>query len=153
MATKRPIRLAYEVAAQAWDHCAVSARCGRWLAFFGLSNAITLRRLARDGVATEARVIAHAHGQYSRRSSSYRLTIEFTPSGRAALTKTLDVDGNDYRPAVESGRVQVRYLPNDPETCTAGDMAVLPFQIVGAFGSGVFVLGLFTAWFGRRAAS
>ncbi len=125
---------------------------GGWLAFFGWTNTWTLTTLARRGVVAEARVIDHAAGHYSRRSSSYSLTIEFTPAGRATLTKKLAVDGGDYHPAVESGRAQVRYLPDNPGVCAVGNPAVLPYQVIAVLGSGIFLAGLLVLWLVRRAA-
>jgi hypothetical protein len=119
---------------------------GGWLAFFGWSHATELRQLARDGVLAEARVIDHATSQQSRRSSSYELTVAFTPAGRAPVTNSVCVDGAGYQSAVKSRRIQVRYLSGRPEVCAASAVAVLPFQFVGTLGGGMFLLGLLLVW-------
>lgn len=125
---------------------------GGGLAFYGLSYTMLLSALAREGVVTEAKVLGHVQGQYSRRSSHYSLTVEFTPAQGALVTKTLDVDGSTYRLAVETGRVQMRYLPHDPERCMAGSMAILPFQIIGVLGCAMILLAPLGWWLTRRDA-
>ncbi|MBL9171246.1 MAG: DUF3592 domain-containing protein [Verrucomicrobiales bacterium] len=125
---------------------------GGGLAFYGLSYTMLISALAREGVVAEAKVLGHEQGQYSRRSSHYSLTVEFTPAQGPVVTKTLDVDGSTYRPAVETGRVQMRYLPNDPERCMAGDMAILPFQIIGGLGCVMVLLAPLGWWLTRREA-
>jgi hypothetical protein len=125
---------------------------GGGLAIYGLSYTTLLSALAREGIVAEAKVLGHVQGQYSRRSSHYSLTVEFTPAQGSPVTKTLDVDGSTYRPAVETGRVQMRYLPSNPQRCMAGEMEILPFQIIGGLGCVMILLAPLGWWLTRREA-
>lgn len=122
------------------------------LAGFGGMKTHLLQRLRREGVVAEGTVLEHTQGQYSRRSSHYSLTVEFTPVQGRPLRKTLDVDGWTYRSAVETGRVPVRYLASDPQNCSFGDPALLPYQVVGMLGGAMFLLSPLCWWLTRREA-
>lgn len=134
-----------------WLIVAVLVADGIGLAAFGWSRMSSMEELAGKGVSTDGKVIDHATIQSSKRSASYRLTVEFTPTNSAKLTKTLDVDGSTYNSAVKDGSVMVRYLPDDPSRCMAGKMVVFPYQVLlmlglGMLGSGILLL----TWFAVR---
>jgi hypothetical protein len=125
---------------------------GIGLAAFGWSRLSSVEELAGRGVATTGKVIDHASSQYSKRSPSYSLTVEFLPTNSAKLTKTLEVDGTTYRSAVNDGSVKVRYLPDNPSRCAAGQMATLPYRVLLVFGLGILGVGLLLlGWILRRA--
>jgi hypothetical protein len=112
---------------------------GGFLAFSGWSHLALHRALDREGGVTTGRIVAHSSESYSRRSSNLKLTVAFTPANHPPVTKTLSVDGATYSTAVKLGEVKVRYLPDQPERCLAGDVALLPYQVILALG-GVLVL-------------
>lgn len=125
---------------------------GIGLAAFGWSRLSSVEELAGRGVAATGRVIDHATSRHSKRSTSYSLTVEFLPTNSVKLTKTLEVDGTTYHAAVKDGSVAVRYLPDNPGRCAAGQMTVLPFQVLLVLGLGMLVVGiLLLGWFFGRA--
>lgn len=135
-----------------WLIVAVLVADGIGLAAFGWSRLSSMEELSGRGVATTGKVIDHATGQYSKRSSSYSLTVEFSPTNSAKLTKTLEVDGTTYRSAVKDGSVMVRYLPDNPNRCGAGQVSILPYKVLLVFGLGIFGAGLLLlGWILRRA--
>lgn len=115
---------------------------GLGLSIFGWSRFNSINVLAREGVGTTGKVIDHSTSHYSRRSTSYHLTVEFAPTNSPAITKAVSVDGDTYRTAVKAGTVEVRYLPRHPETCGAGNVAVLPFQVLIVLGVAMILVGL-----------
>ena len=129
-----------------WLIVAVLVVDGIGLATFGWIRMSRLEALSSRGITADGKVIDHSTSQYSKRSPSYSLTVEFTPTNSATMTRALDVDGNTYHSAVKEGSVKVRYLPDDPSRCSAGQLAILPYQVVlvlglGMVGSGLLVLG------------
>lgn len=120
---------------------------GGFVGFYGWNNTSVRELLSREGLVVHGRVVDHSIGQYSRRSSSYSLTVKFSPTNQPEMTKTFTVDGKAYRPAVKSGVAEVRYLPGNPEIAVADEAELLPFQIClwlgcAMFGAGVFLVGL-----------
>lgn len=120
---------------------------GGFIGFYGWNKAAVRELLSREGLIVHGRVVDHSIGQYSRRSSSYSLTVAYSPTNQPEMTKTFTVDGKAYRPAVKSGVAQVRYLPGNPEIAVADEAELLPFQIcfwLGCvmLGAGAFVVGL-----------
>ena len=138
--------------AKFWLCIALLLGVGGFLAFTGWNHVALTRVLAREGVTTTGKVVDHSSESYSRRSSDLRLTVEFTPTNHPTVTKTLSVDGSTYHPAVKAGEVAIRYLPNQPERCTVGEMAAAPFYIIAAVG-GIMLLagGYLLARFGPAA--
>lgn len=116
---------------------------GIGLTVWGLSEIRQLRLLAKDGIVAEGKVVDHSEGHYSKRSSSYRLTVEYKPGEGAMLRKSMAVDGHVYRAAVASGTVPLRWLPSDPEICSAGDPIRFPYYCILAVGILQCVLGVF----------
>lgn len=125
---------------------------GAMLAGYGWTQATLLQRLRREGLVAEGKVLEHTHGQYSRRSSHYSLTVEFSPAQGSPVRKTLDVDGGTYHSAVDTGRVSVRYLASNPQDCAFGDPELLPFQIIGILGGAMLALAPLGWWLARREA-
>jgi len=121
--------------------------CGLWLAILGWTRVRTAELLKREGAVAEGKVIEHSASGYSRRSQSYRLTVEFTPANHPPLVRTFTVDGEAHR-AAASGKAIVSYLPRDPTVCGVGSPAILPYQCLLALGCGMLALGLFCLWLG-----
>lgn len=123
---------------------------GIGLTVFGWSRLNSLEELAERGIETKAKVLDHSTSQHSKRSTSYRLTFEFSPTGSATVTKTMNVDGDTYRAAVKEGAVSVRYLPDDPNRCSADRSSPLPYQVVKVFGMLLLGAGLLVGWLAFR---
>lgn len=119
---------------------------GIGLTAFGWNRLNLLEELAERGMEAKAKVLDHSIGQYSKRSTSYSLTLEFSPDAHPTVTKAMTVDGDTYRSAVKEGVATVRYLPEDPDTCSAEDSALLPYQIVKVFGMILLSAGLIVSW-------
>lgn len=120
---------------------------GGFVGCYGWSNSSVRELLSREGLLVHGRVVDHSIRQYSRRSSSYSLTVAYAPTNHSEMTKTFSVDGKAYRPAVKTGVAQVRYLPAKPEIAVADNAALLPFQAcfwLGCVmvGAGVLLVGL-----------
>ncbi len=126
---------------------------GGGLAGVGWREISTRQALAQSGLVTLGRVQEQANDQFSRRSSSYRLTVEYTPTNRPAMTKTFAVTSDVYHAALKSRVTEVRYLAADPRVATADDAALLPFQILTTLG-GAMVLSaaVLLLWEVRRRA-
>lgn len=123
---------------------------GVGLTAFGWSRISTSQELSERGVEVSGKVLDHSSEHYSKRSTSYRLTVEFSPTNLATMTKTLTVDGNTYRAAVKQGTVPVRYLPEDPDTCSSENASLLPYQIVKVFGIVMLGAGIIVGWLAFR---
>ncbi len=119
---------------------------GIGLTAFGWNRLNLLEELAERGIEAKAKVLDHSIGQYSKRSTSYSLTLEFSPDAHPTVTKTMTVDGNTYRSAVKNGVATVRYLAEDPDTCSAEKSALLPYQIVKVFGMIMLGAGIVVSW-------
>lgn len=133
-----------------WLIVAFLAGDGIGLTAFGWNRLNLLEELADRGIEAKAKVLDHSVGQYSKRSASYSLTLEFSPDAHPTITKTMAVDGDTYRSAAKDGAVLVRYLPEDPNTCSAGKSASLPYQIVKVFGMILLGTGIIVSWFAFR---
>jgi hypothetical protein len=123
---------------------------GVGLTAFGWSRMSTFQELAERGVEVRGKVLDHSSEHHSKRSTSYRLTVEFSPTNAATATKTLTVDGDTYRAAVKQGTVTVRYLPEDPDTCSSENVSLVPYQIVKVFGMVMLGAGLIVGWLAFR---
>lgn len=126
---------------------------GLGLLIYGWSKVNTINVLAREGSTTTGKVIEHSSNQYSRRSTSYHLTVEYAPTNSGTITKALSVDGDTYRAAVKDGTVAIRYLPSHPQLCSAGSTAALPFQAVLVIGLLMLLAGLIVVALATRVRS
>lgn len=113
---------------------------GGALAYIGWSNTVTRQLLARSGAVAEGRVVEHWKGDGTRRSTTYALTISYTPANKPSVTRKFTVDGDAYYSAVKSGIAPVRYLPDNPDVAVADSASLIPYQIL--MWSGVFFLML-----------
>lgn len=135
-----------------WLIVAVLVVDGVGLSAFAWSRLSSLEELADKGIATAGKVIDHTTSQYSKKSKSYSLTVEYFPTNSAKITKAIDVEGGTYHSAVKDGSVMVRYLPDNPSKCTAGQISILPFKVLLVLGLGMLGIGvLLLGWFVGRA--
>ncbi len=111
------------------------------------------QQLTDRGITTAARVVSHTSNQSSRRSPTYHLTVEFTPTNATPITRTIQVVANDYHASIKTGSVIVRYLPEDPDVCAAGNTSLIPFQGVFILGLAMFGAGLIVTLVVFKAAS
>lgn len=121
---------------------------GAWLLITGWTAVEANRRLDRQAVTVEGRVIDAATEKLSKGGQSSSVTVEYLPGKPPAITRKIDVSGSDYRAALESGTVQVSYLPDDPKVSRITRFAIFPFQFLAGLGglillSGLFCLGYF----------
>jgi Protein of unknown function (DUF3592) len=121
---------------------------GTWLLVTGWAAVDSNRRLDMGAVTVEGRVIDTATEKLSKGGQSSTVTVEYLPGKPPAITRKIDVSGSDYRAALETGKVQVSYLPDDPEVSRVTRFAIFPFQFLAGLGglilfSGLFCLGYF----------
>jgi hypothetical protein len=123
---------------------------GGWLAAHGWTELRSAQRLSREGRPTEGKVLDHSTSYRYKRGTRYHLTVEYVPENHAAILKRFTVESGVYHRSVESGTVQVRYLPENPEVSFAGDQVSVSYS-TPLIGAGMFLSGLYLVWFFRHA--
>lgn len=116
---------------------------GSWLLATGWSAVDASRRLDEGAATVEGRVLDAATEELSKGGQSSTVTVEYIPGQAPAIIRKIDVDGTDYRAARASGKVQVSYLPDDPQVCRITRFAILPYQLLAGLGGLILVAGLF----------
>lgn len=116
---------------------------GLWLMISGWTAVRTNQRLDQSSAVTSGRVVDAATRALSKGGQSSTLTVEYTPAGHAPVTREFDVDGRAYRSGVETGSVQVTYLPADPRVARVVRFDPLPYWFLVGFGAIVLIAGLF----------
>ncbi|MBL9153844.1 MAG: DUF3592 domain-containing protein [Verrucomicrobiales bacterium] len=115
---------------------------GIWLIYFGWTRVQADQRLDQSSAVTSGRVVDAASRALSKGGQSSSLTVEYTPAGHAPITRKFDVDGRAYRSGVESGMVQVTYLPEEPQVARVVRFDPLPYWMLVGFGAIVLLAGL-----------
>ena len=116
---------------------------GTWLLTFGWTRVRTDQQLDRRSAVTEGRVVDGSTHRLSKGGQTSTLIVEFVPDQQAAITREFDVDRSTYQSGLDSGKVTVTYLPEDPRVSRVTRFDPLPYQILMGFGGLVLLSGLF----------
>ena len=123
---------------------------GAMITKMGWDELRTSQRLSNEGITVSGNVVNHSRLHRTKGGDQYWVTVRFQPVEGASLIRVLDVPRFIYTPAVKAGTVPIRYLPNDPTICVAGETVRLRFgQFL--FGLSCMVGGLYLIWFFRFA--
>jgi Protein of unknown function (DUF3592) len=123
---------------------------GAWLLGFSWLYVQKHERLEKSSVVVDGRMISSAKHPLSRGGQTYTLVVEYKPAEHPAITKEFDVDGTDYKEALDTGKTKVSYLPEDPHVSLVTHFAILPFQILIGLGGIILFAGLFCLASGLR---
>lgn len=123
---------------------------GGWTTVDAWKEIRTGQRLSQEGVFTEGKVLQHFTSYRSKDGHKYRLTVEFTPTNHIGIVQTFKVPADVYHPAVKTRSVKVRYLPEDPAICAAGEKVDISYQWL-VWGLFEFLGGIYLLWFYRDA--
>jgi hypothetical protein len=115
---------------------------GFWLASFGWTRVRTDQQLDQDRAVIGGRVVEGATQTLSKGGQYSTLVVEYVPAQRDPITREFEVDRSTYRSALESGTVNVTYLPGDPQVARIVRFATMPYQILIGFGGVVLLSGL-----------
>ena len=107
---------------------------GLGLLGFGWGHVREHQRLDQSSAVAEGRVISSDTRPLSRGGQSSTLAVEYTPPNHAAITKTFDVNGDDFRMAQATGKVKVTYWPEEPRVSRVSKFSMLPLQILVGLG-------------------
>ena len=116
---------------------------GLWLIISGWTAVRTDQRLDQSSVVTSGRVVDGETRALAKGGQSSTLVVEYTPAGHDPITREFDVDGRTLRSGLESGTVEVTYLPEDPHVARVVRFDPLPYWVLVGFGAIVLLAGLF----------
>ncbi len=111
----------------------------------GLRKFKETRQLKREGAVVEAKVVDERTRYRSKGRSRHYLTVEFSPTPNQTVTREIQVDDDTHSQGATDGRVQVHYLPSNPEILRAGTAVEIEFgdMLLGGFilacGAGSFL--------------
>ncbi|MBB5032472.1 DUF3592 domain-containing protein [Prosthecobacter vanneervenii] len=127
---------------------AIGVIAGPFLAYNGYQEQERLARLEKEGV-TVGGFIEGGEWRKSRRSSSYKLDVSFTPKNGTPTRQTFDVKSQFFSAhasdtAVTDPVVKVRYLPSSVQESAVIEGGSTDTTFNYSFGIGAFVVGLLT---------
>ncbi len=114
---------------------------GLWMLATSGSAVLVEQKLQQSFAVVEGRVIDGSARRLSKGGQSLRLVVEYVPAGHAVITRTFDVDTDDYQEAMASRKVRVTYHPADPEVSRVTQFAMLPCLACLALGAFMVVAG------------
>jgi hypothetical protein len=126
---------------------------GIGLGGFGWIQVRTDSRLDQRSSVVEGRVIDAATRALSRGGQSSTVVVEYLPVQHDPITRKFDVDGSTYRAALETGKVDVAYLPDDPRVSRVTRFATMPYQVLIGLGGLMVLSGLFCLGIRLRSAA
>lgn len=115
---------------------------GVGLTVFGWNRVRTDRLLDRSSAPTEGRVVDSWVHTGSRGGEWPTLVVEYSPAAHEPLTRNFDVDSSTYRTALETRKVTVHHLPEDPRISRVTRFETLPFQLLIGLGGAILVAGI-----------
>lgn len=115
---------------------------GLGMAVWGFLDYQKMSKLDRGGVVTDG-VVVNQQAERNRRSTSYYLTVNYTPAGKNPITKSFIVSQSYYNLKSVGGSCKVKYLPNDPETAIilGGSLDASDFLWIGSAIAAVGLIG------------
>lgn len=116
---------------------------GLWLIYSGWTAVRTDQRLDQSSAVTSGRVVDGETRALAKGGQSSTLIVEYTPAGHDPITREFDVNGSTHRSGLESGTVDVTYLPEDPQVARVVRFDPLPYWVLVGFGAIVLLAGLF----------
>lgn len=115
---------------------------GAGLTAYSWNRVRTDRLLDRSSAATEGRVVDSWVYTGSRGGKWPTLVVEYAPPAHEPLTRDFSVDSSTYRSALETGKVTVHHLPEDPRISRVTRFETLPFQILIGVGGAILFAGI-----------
>jgi hypothetical protein len=115
---------------------------GVGLTVFGWNRVRTDRLLDRSSAPTEGRVVDSWVHTGSRGGEWPTLVVEYSPAAHEPLTRNFDVDSSTYRTALETRKVTVHHLPEDPRISRVTRFETLPFQLLIGLGGAILFAGI-----------
>jgi hypothetical protein len=115
---------------------------GVGLTAYGWNRVRTDRLLDRSSAPTEGRVVDSWVYTGSRGGEWPTLVVEYSPAAHEPLTRNFSVDPSTYRTALETRKVTVHYLPEDPRISRVTRFEALPFQILIGLGAAILFAGI-----------
>jgi|GEM_PF-2355006 len=122
---------------------------GLWITFIGWDQTTTLQQLDNGGAQVEGTVLGSRSSHPQARTRWWDLDVEYTPTNHPPIKETFGVSGSTFRKAVDSQKVTVFYVPENPRRATVDHHQILPFRIligVGLFILSAGLLGLIHGW-------
>lgn len=116
---------------------------GIGLVAYGWNSVRTNRLLDESSATAEGRVVDSWVYTGSRGGEWPTLAVEYSPAAHGPVTRNFDVNQAAYQTALETRRVTVNYLPEDPRISRVTRFETLPFQLLIGLGGAILVAGLF----------
>jgi hypothetical protein len=115
---------------------------GFGLMTFGWDRTKTNLQLDQRNASIEGKVIDGYITTGMRQGQWSHLVVEYQPVNHALIKREFDVDSRTYKEALETGKVTVTYLPDDPQVGRVTRFDPLPFQLLIGIGGLILLCGL-----------